>query len=227
LEALNIFDYPNGNGQHPVVAYEKWSVPAKRFSADYERHRKTGEPSTYQRLRPLLKVALVLMDHIRADFKEAWNKEIGGRAGALKIVEEAKRDEFEFPFAESTSNKHRLTKGAAYPIFAAFRNLIEVDPITGNAQWIADPVAFWNVVKQPLVVRTVKQAIEDYGHTPDMLGKSRGFWNQMHQTIELHLLRGRSANLATMADTVAAKQFATTFATPDDGYGDHPPAAKH
>jgi hypothetical protein len=39
LEALNIFDFPNDSGQHPVTAYEKWSVPAKKFAADFDRHR--------------------------------------------------------------------------------------------------------------------------------------------------------------------------------------------
>lgn len=193
LEALNVFDYPNGDGAHPVTAYEKWSAPAKRFAADCDRHLKTGEPSTYQRLRPLLREALVLMDHIKADFKDAYNDEIGGRAAALDIVESAKRDDFTFPFADLPSMKHRLTKGPAYAIFAALRNLVEVDQATGDARWAADPVAFWNAIK-PLVVRTVRQAIEDYGHKPDVLGKSRGFWNQMHQTIELHLLRARAAN---------------------------------
>ena len=190
LEALNIFDFPNNGGQHPVAAYEKWSVPAKKFAADAERI--GSEPSTYRRLRPLLIGGLVLMDHIRRDFREAWNEEIGGRAGGLAIVEDAKRVDFEFPFAKLPPASYRLTKGAAYPIFAAFRNLVAVDSTTSNARWTIRPEVFWQEAK-PIILRTVKTAIVDYGHKPEVLGKHRGFWNLMHQTLELHLLRSKAA----------------------------------
>jgi hypothetical protein len=60
---------------------------------------------------------------------------------------------------------------------------------------VAQPVDFWRET-QPLILRTIRTAIDDYGHKPEVLGKHRGFWNQMHQTIELHLLRGRGVSPA-------------------------------
>ncbi|HZJ12163.1 MAG TPA: AIPR family protein [Methyloceanibacter sp.] len=197
MEALNIFDFPNGGGQNPVAAYEKWSGPAKKFAADFDRWRDSlyREPSTYHRLRPLLRGGLILMDYIRAEFRDAWNEEIGGRAGGLAIVEEAKRADFEFPFAGLPGKRYRLTKGAAYPIFAAFRNLVQCDSETGDAYWSVGEdglIDFWEETK-PVVLRTVKQAIQDFGHKPDVLGKNRGFWNLMHQSLELHVLRKKNA----------------------------------
>ena len=69
-------------------------------------------------------------------FAIPWNEEIGGRAAGLSIVEEAKRVDFDFPSGGLPSARHRLTKGAAYPIFAAFRNLVASDPETGDAYWV-------------------------------------------------------------------------------------------
>jgi putative protein kinase ArgK-like GTPase of G3E family len=48
----------------------------------------------------------------------------------------------------------------------------------------------WKSVAPELAKQT-KQAIRDYGHKPDMLGKNRGHWTNMHQTVELHILRQR------------------------------------
>ena len=202
LEALNLFDFKNGSGDHPVAAYEKWSILARKFAKDFDDARDAGDygKSTYHRLRPLLPGALVLMDLIRAEFCDAWNHEIKGRAGALDIVETAKgKREFCFPFAKLPNSKHRLTKGAAYPILAAFRNTVEINPQTGDAEWVGgfdSTLALWSEIK-PQIVRLMQQAIKDYGHKPDLLGKHRGFWDQVHQRVEVYILRKeRAQNIA-------------------------------
>src|ERR1700676_5236613 len=45
LEVFNIFDFPNGvdGGKHPIAAYEKWSVPLRKFADDYEENKETIE----------------------------------------------------------------------------------------------------------------------------------------------------------------------------------------
>ena len=42
LEALNVIDFPNDSGQHPIQAYEKWSVPALKFAKDSGQKRRTS-----------------------------------------------------------------------------------------------------------------------------------------------------------------------------------------
>lgn len=197
LEALNVFDYPNGTGDHPVTAYEKWSVPARKFAKDFDSSRDAGDfsRSVYHRLRPLLPGGLVLMDRIRGEFRTVWNSEFDkGRAAGLSIIEHARgKRMFQFPFAGLPSSKYRLTKGAAYPIFASFRNAVAVNPQTGSAEWVGSlesVLALWDDMK-PHIARSLQQAIKDYGHKPDMLGKHRGFWDQMHQRVENHILRKR------------------------------------
>lgn len=204
LEALNVFDFPNDGGTHPVQAYEKWSVPTAKFSKDFDSNPDVTK-SKYHRLRPLLKDALVLYDRIRHDFRDVYNSCNLGLAGGLDIVEERKGNKrFDFPFAGLPETHYRLTKGALYPIFAAFRNKVEIDPKTGDARWhggFDSVLKLWADVGPEIAAQT-KQAIRDYGHKPDVIGKNRGHWTNMHQTVELHMLRsalkhaGRSGKAA-------------------------------
>src|SRR5882762_1268612 len=135
LEMFNIFDFPNDEGKHPISAYEKWSIPLEKFAKDFQENQgKKLSQSKYYRLRPILHDALTLYDHIRHDFRESHN-EAGGRAGKMNILEEApKGRKLEFPFAELPPSDYRLTKGACYPMLAAFRNMV-VEDTSGNAAW--------------------------------------------------------------------------------------------
>ena len=191
LEALNVFDFPNNSGQHPVAAYEKWSVPTGKFSRDAEEHEGNLAGSKYYRLRAILKDALVLYDVIRRDFYQVYNDADLGSAGKLSIVEQAREGAtFDFPFGRLPASKYRLTKGALFPIFAAFRNMVEINP-SGEAQWRGDfdeVLALWRDVA-PEACRVTKTATQDIGYQPEVLGKNRGHWSNMHKTIELFLLR--------------------------------------
>lgn len=197
MEALNIFDFPNDSGSHPIQAYEKWSVPAEKFSKDAEEFKGCPEKSKYYRLRPILKDALILFDYVRRDFYDVYNsKKYGaeklGSGGKLDIVEQARAGKkFEFPFARLSACEYRLTKGATYPIFAAFRNLVTVNPETEMVQWVdgfKSVVDLWQSVA-PELCRATKDAIKEDGSKPNQLGKSRRHWSNMHKTVELFILR--------------------------------------
>src|SRR5687768_7016396 len=192
MEALNIFDFPNDKRQnHPIAAYEKWSTPAKKFTDYFVAAKGDMSKSTYHRLRPILREALVLFDTIRREFRDRYNDLKLGRGGNLAIVEgDGGNRTFEFPFAGLEPANYRLTKGALYPIFAAFRNKVGVDAV-GNAAWIGGFPALlelWYQVADDLV-RQTRQALDDIGRKPDQIGKNRGHWNNMHQTVELMILR--------------------------------------
>lgn len=191
LELFNIFDYPNNDNRHPVAAYEKWSIPLDKFAQDFNEHSRDKKNSKYHKLRPLLIDALHLHDVIRHDFRKIHNAH-GGQAGKLKIIEEAsaRRKQFEFPFSGSPPSKYRLTKGALYPILAAFRNCVALDH-AGQACWIdgfQSILDVWNEAGPELVSETM-QAIKDHGSNPDVIGKNRGVWSNMHKTLELRMLR--------------------------------------
>lgn len=192
LELFNVVDFPNNEARHPVTAYEKWSVPLEKFAKDFQEHPgRELKNSKYYRLRPLLLGALHLHDRIRHDFRKLHNAQ-GGQAGKLKIIEEAsaRRGDFEFPFSNSQPSKYRLTKGALYPIMAAFRNCVDVDN-NGEAHWkggFPAVLEVWDEAGPELVAETM-QAIKDHGSNPDVIGKNRGVWSNMHKTLELRMLR--------------------------------------
>jgi len=193
LEMFNIFDFPNDGGKHPISAYEKWSIPLEKFAKDYEEtNGKRLQNSKYYRLRPLLNDALALYDHIRHDFRESHN-EAGGRAGKMNIVEEApKGRRLDFPFAQLPPSEYRLTKGAAYPMLAAFRNMVILDA-SGNATWqggFKAVLRLWSEAMQELVEETYN-ATREIGRMPDQLGKNRKHWDNLHMKIQLRLLRAQ------------------------------------
>lgn len=192
LEAMNVTDFPNDSGSHPVQAYEKWSVPAEKFSKDATDNEFSPKDSKYFRLRPILKDSLFLYDRIRKDFKEIYNDEKFGAAGKLDIIEKSRAGKlYEFPFAKLPPSEYRLTKGGAFPIFAAFRNKVRIDGKTKKAYWeggFQSVLELWEFVA-PEICRAMKDAIKDIGHKPDQLGKNRGHWSNMHKTVELFILR--------------------------------------
>jgi AIPR protein len=205
LEALNVIDFPNDRPRHPISAYEKWSIPTGNFVKDAIEQKNDISKSTYYRLSPILIDAVKFSDHIRREFRDRYNDLFpNGKAAKLDIVEDAGKDKtFQFLYSNAPQSRWRLTKGAFFPIFAAFRNAIEIDPITGFARWIggfSSAVSLWDNVAPELITMT-KQATKDLGHKPDVIGKNRGHWTAMHQTVELHILRAeRRAGLITSSN---------------------------
>ena len=190
LEMFNVIDFPNNVSKHPISAYEKWSIPLKKFADDFEENRSKVKNGKYYRLRPILHEALMLYDHIRHDFRDIHN-ESGGSAGKMNIVEEAAGDRMmEFPFAQLTPSKYRLTKGASYPMLAAFRNMVVLDD-SGNATWrggFKSTLRLWHDAGPELVEETYN-ATKEIGRTPDHLGKNRGHWDNLHMKLQLRVLR--------------------------------------
>lgn len=194
LEVLNIFDFPNdvNSGKHPISAYEKWSIPLKKFADDFEENEKNLKNSKYYRLRNLLKEGLVLYDLIRHDFREMRNED-GGRAGKMKIVEDAsaRREKFIFPFAGIRDGQYRLTKGATFPILAAFRSYVLINGKTGDAEWrggFERVKQVWRDVGPSLVDETY-QLTRDGIRSPNEVGKNRKHWGTLYMRLQVQLLQ--------------------------------------
>lgn len=192
MEALNVIDFVNDSNRHPVHAYEKWSIGVARYAQDFKEHEADPENRTYAALEPLLIEGLHLYDRIRHDFRPIFNETISKAGGRLRIVEEApkSKDKFDFVFSGLQPEKYRLTKGAAFPIFAAFRNCIIYDADANRCRW---RFGFDNVLKLweqigPDLVRETYEATKDIGRTPDVLGKNRSHWANLHRVVRLEVL---------------------------------------
>lgn len=195
MEALNAISYENGKDSHPIQAYEKWSVPLTRYATDFMNNKDNPDRRLYAALEPLLVDALDLYDRIRHDFSGIFNKKVSPSAGRLRIVEEAQKSKgrFDFPFSGQESQKLRLTKGATFPILAAFRNCVAYDPTTHTANWIGGYSAvraMWEDAALDLIKETF-DATKTIGRTPDVLGKARPHWANLHRLLEVRVLRSR------------------------------------
>jgi hypothetical protein len=168
----------------------------EKFAKEHRDNQDRPENSMYFRLKTLLKGALALLDHIRCDFRDIHNL-AGGSAGNLKIIEQANKP-YQFPFAALQPSPYRLTKGALFPILAAFRNAVEVDS-RSHARWVGGFEAVLELWKEagPELVQETFNATKDIGRMPDQIGKSRGHWANLHKTLELRMLRKKISQKRT------------------------------
>lgn len=199
LEIINVIDFPNRSGKHPIAAYEKWSTPLKKYGDDFKENRDEPGGRKYAKLEPLLPQVLELYDIIRRDFLRIYAKEVSKHAAKLKIVEDApkKSGAFQFRFGGLEPHERRLTKGAAYPILGSFRNYVRINPESGLAEWVGgfDNVkAVWNEIGKDLVLET-REATNSIGNAPDVLGKNRNHWANLYRTVENHFLRSEIERL--------------------------------
>ncbi|HZT97745.1 MAG TPA: AIPR family protein [Chloroflexota bacterium] len=173
LTLFNIGLFPNRGTDYPITAYSR-----KAAALDlYEKN-----PESYQKLRPILKDIFRLHDEIRSTARDRWNESAGGRAGAFKFVEEARRGEFWFPFTE-TKSKWRLLTSALYPILGAFRWTVED---TGEGyQWrngFENVRSLWEVTA-PELMRIAKDSYQELGRSPTQMGKSRNLWQALYSHV--------------------------------------------
>jgi hypothetical protein len=113
----------------------------------------------------------------------------------MNIIEEAsdRRGTFDFPFAGLQPKKYRLTKGATYPILAAFRTYVEIHPRTGEARWRGGfdrVLEVWQEVGPSLVEETFQLTKEGI-RNPDAIGKNRKHWGNLYMRLQVQLLRER------------------------------------
>ena len=202
LETMNIIDFPNDSGTHPISAYEKWSLPLSKYADDFKQSTDTAERK-YAAIEPILLEALHLYDRIRHDFRDMYNAHVsaGAGAGRLRIVEEApaRLKTFVFPFSKQAPSKYRLTKGAAFPILGAFRNCVVYDEKKKQCVWrdgFGSVISLWEEMGPPLVEETAR-AVKEIARHPDVLGKSRQHWVSLHRLMENHLLRQLNAALTS------------------------------
>jgi hypothetical protein len=193
LELMNVIDFPNRSGTHPISAYEKWSLPLKKYGDDFEKHRDAPNERKYAKLEPLLPEILELYDIIRRDFLRVYSEEVSSHAAKLRIVEQAgaKAGKFRFRFANLEAHDRRLTKGAAYPILGTFRNYVKINPDTQVAEWVGGfehVKRVWSQIAKVLVLET-KEAIKEIGNAPDTLGKNRNHWSNLYRAVENFFLR--------------------------------------
>lgn len=174
LDLFNVVDFPNDGTEHPVRAY----TSKAQVLASYKAKQKQ-----YEKLRPILKDILILHDTISFEGREKHNA-AGGKAGKLAFIEDRRRGQFEFIFNDKKS-KYRLMSGALFPMLAAFRWMVEINPTTGLAEWrggFSAVKALWNKTGAELM-RATQGTSDELGRKPYAIGRSRNHWASVHKTV--------------------------------------------
>lgn len=166
----------NSVEKHPKYAYSAKAKCLKQFE-EY--------PESYQKLRAVLKDILYLHDIIKTQGPEMHNKR-GGKAASLGYVEKRVKSPLEMIFIEE-STKVYLSKGALFPILAAFRWFIKEDPISGLYVWknkngFKDILSIWQK-HGPRLMGSIQEAYIAVGKDPNALGKNTITWSSAYSEL--------------------------------------------
>ncbi|QQR42265.1 AIPR family protein [Myxococcus xanthus] len=189
LDLVNVFAFPNTSSEHPVRAYTSKSTVLAHYVD------KTDE---YEKLRPILKDVLKLYDIICAEGPDLHN-DAGGKAGKLAFVE-TRTSLYSFPFMSKSKKveqrKKQLVTGAAYPMLAAFRWCVEVNPKTNKARWtmpFKEIYATWQASAAELMKATQMTSVAN-GRKANAIGRNGMHWGNLHNIVAKNsLMRERAA----------------------------------
>lgn len=80
--------------------------------------------------------------------------------------------------------EYQISSGYIYPIFGAFRCLLQFDPATGQVSWLFDPLELWKEVGTSLVQNTFETF-----RNPQLAGKDKQLWLSNYRIVETQSLR--------------------------------------
>ncbi len=107
-----------------------------------------------------------------------------GPGGRLVFVDQKKRGTYRFPFVRK-EGKFALTRSALFPVLAAFRWMVDVDPKNGQARWAKGfeaTLKLWRQVGGELM-RATQATSEDVGRKANAIGRSRNHWPNLHNIV--------------------------------------------
>lgn len=179
LSYLTCFDVDNFDGKkHPIMAYSGKGAVVEHFKKNRE---------DLKKFIPLLPEILELVDHIYLTMPDTYNKQggkFGHLMGVVELTRRPRRQPVISPFLGVESN-YSIPSAFIYPVLAALRNLVNCS--SGKCNWKANPVKFYDELKDELVQRLGEQAKEF--RNPNKLGKDNATWGRCYDLVELEVLK--------------------------------------
>ena len=123
----------------PVAAYGQKGLCLEVYIAQREKSREYTQALVDQ-----LPTLLKLFDTIEREFPDAYN-EAGGKFGKFSNVKKPKNGKTQL----GSETPWKYTTAWIYPIYAAFRQLLEYDD--GKLTWTVDPLEFWQQQRVEIV----------------------------------------------------------------------------
>lgn len=179
LYAFDIDKYPDDSSA-PVQSYSGKAQVFKRYKSAYD-------TPFYKSLTNHLPKLVELFDTIEQELPNMYNtykKSLGinPRFGAVRGIESLEQPR-ESTFHRKGIN-YNISNGYIYPIFGAFRTLLQFDETTQEVNWIFDPLLIWREIGPSLAQNT----FETYGN-PQLAGKDKQLWLSNYRIVETQSLR--------------------------------------
>lgn len=179
MYAFDIDKFPDDNSA-PVQSYSGKAQVFKRYKSAYN-------TPFYKALTEQLPLLIELFDTIEQELPTMYNaykKALGinPRFGSVRGIESLD------PKKETTFVKkcisYNISSGYIYPIFGAFRTLLQYDETTQKVSWLFNPIEIWEEIGASLAQNT----FESYGN-PQLAGKDKQLWLSNYRIVETQSLR--------------------------------------
>lgn len=180
MYAFDILKYPD-DSVAPIQSYSGKAQVFKRYKDAYN-------TPFYKSLTKQLPILIKLYDTIERELSSKYNeykKKLGvaiPRFGSVKGVENIEKGTKTDFLQEKTS--YSISSGYIYPIFGAFRSLLEFDEETGEVSWMFSPLQIWNEVGV-----TIAQNTFETSNNPQLAGKDKQLWLSNYRIVETQCLR--------------------------------------
>ena len=179
MYAFDVIKYPD-DSMAPIQSYSGKAQVFKRYKEAF------NEPF-YKSLTKQLPVLINLYDTIESEMclkYSEYKKKLGvanPKFGSVKGVESVTKGTTSYIQNKTT---HSISTGYIYPIFGAFRSLLQFDDKKGEVKWVFDPLEIWDEVGTSIVQNTFESS-----NNPQLAGKDKQLWLSNYRIVETQSLR--------------------------------------
>jgi hypothetical protein len=157
----------------------------------------------FRRLQPVCRDVVRLYDHVRYNWKKAYNAEDEtgkkGRFGALSVMQQRKRNRvamatyyFLDPKKGPMKGDLPVEKGFSIPVIASLRALLEEK--NGKYHWYTNPFEFFDEHGNRLV-KVIMAANDAIGNNPHVVGRDPQVYTALYSEVRRWYLEGKVARL--------------------------------
>lgn len=140
----------------------------------------------YDRLTTLLPEFIKLYDHIYLSLPET-NPTFPWADGKPPAADKKKRKTvFTTPLLGKTCSS-KVSGAFVWPLFSAFRVLLQQDPTTGAVTFKTDPIELFNEKKSELSA-TIQSTFENQGRMVQQVGKATDAWIRLEGQLQMELM---------------------------------------
>lgn len=182
MYALDKDKYPDDTAA-PIQSYSGKAQVFKRYKSAYD-------TPFYRSLVTHLPTLVQLFDTIEQELPERYTeyKHNSGttnpRFGAVRGIETCPQGKTYYTNFLHNKTSYNISSGYIYPIFGAFRFLINFDKKTSTINWLFNPIEIWNEIGTALAQNTFETWTN-----PNLAGKDKQLWLSNYRIVETQSLR--------------------------------------